>query len=68
MTWTGGFAPMFQGVRTFELKPGVGGSTKFAMEERFAGLMLPLIKKSLPDFGPIFDRYARDLKQAAERT
>lgn len=67
MTWTGGFAPMFQGVRTFELRPRPDGSTDFAMEERFSGLMLPLIKGSLPDFGPVFERYASDLKLEAER-
>jgi hypothetical protein len=67
MTWTGGFAPMFQGVRTFELKPGSDGSTDFVMQERFSGLMLPLIKGSLPDFGPVFERYANDLRQEAER-
>lgn len=68
MTWTGGFAPMFKGVRTFELRPCSGGSTEFVMEERFSGLILPLIKGSLPDFGPIFERYANDLKREAERT
>jgi hypothetical protein len=67
MCWTGGFAPMFKCVRTFELKPNKDGSTLFAMEERFSGLMLPLIKGSLPDFGPIFQRYANDLKREAER-
>jgi hypothetical protein len=67
MTWTGGFAPVFIGVRTFKLKPRNDGSTDFAMEERFSGLMLPLIKGSLPDFGPIFERYANDLKHEAER-
>jgi hypothetical protein len=36
------------------------------MVERFSGIMLPLIKGSLPDFGPIFEAYARDLKRAAE--
>jgi hypothetical protein len=41
MTWTGGFAPMFKGVRTFELKSCKDGSTDFAMREHFAGLMLP---------------------------
>ncbi len=44
MTWTGGFTPMFKGVRTFELKACDDGSTEFAMEERFSGLMLPLSK------------------------
>jgi hypothetical protein len=67
MTWTGGFAPMFKGVRTFELRPCNDGSTDFAMEERFSGLILPLMKRSLPDFGPIFERYANDLKREAER-
>jgi hypothetical protein len=67
MTWTGGFAPMFKGVRTFALKPRNDGSTDFVMEERFSGLMLPLIKGSLPDFGPIFERYASDLKNEAEQ-
>jgi hypothetical protein len=67
MIWTGGFAPMFQGVRTFELRPCSDGSTDFDMQERFSGLMFPLIQGSLPDFGPIFERYASDLKREAER-
>ena len=66
MTWAGGFAPMFKGVRTFELKPRSDGSTDFAMEERFSGLVLPLAKGSMPDFGPVFSTYANDLKRAAE--
>ena len=36
-------------------------------EERFSGLALPLVKGSLPDFGPVFERYASDLKLEAER-
>ena len=67
MTWTGGFAPLFKGVRTFELKPRGDGSTDFVMEERFSGLVLPLAKGSMPDFGPVFEAYANDLKRAAER-
>ena len=67
MTWTGGFAPLFKGVRTFALRPRPDGSTDFAMEERFSGLLLPLLKRSLPDFGPVFERYANDLKHEAER-
>jgi hypothetical protein len=67
MTWTGGFAPLFKGVRTFQLRPRSDGTTDFAMEERFSGLMLPLVKGSLLDFGPVFERYANDLKQEAER-
>ena len=68
MTWTGGFSPVFKGVRTFELTQRDDGSTQFAMEERFSGLMLPFVKGSMPDFGPVFERYAYDLKHEAERT
>ena len=67
MVWTGGFAPAFKGVRVFELRALNEGSTDFVMEERFSGLMLQLVKGSLPDFGPIFERYANDLKHEAER-
>lgn len=67
MTWTGGFTPIFKGVRTFVLKPRNDGSTDFAMGERFSGLMLPLLKGSMPDFGPVFERYANDLKRESER-
>lgn len=66
MIWTGGFAPLFKGVRTFELRPGADGTTNFSMTERFSGLMLPLFKRSFPDFGPVFERYANDLKREAE--
>ena len=55
------------GVRTFQLRPLSDSSTDFEMEERFSGLILPLVKGSLPDFGPIFERYANDLKHEAER-
>jgi len=68
MTWTGGFSPVFKGVRTFELRPRDDGSTDFMMEERFSGLMLPFVKASMPDFGPVFERYANDLKHEAEVT
>lgn len=38
------------------------------MAEIFSGLMLPLIAGKLPDFAPIFERYAADLKKAAEKS
>lgn len=65
MVWRDGFAPMFQGVRTFTLTARDGG-TEFSMVEVFSGLMLPMIAGSLPDFAPIFEQYAADLKKAAE--
>ena len=67
MTWTGGLAPIFKGVRIFKLARADDGSTIFTMQERFSGLLLPLIQHSLPDFQPIFERYANDLKREAER-
>jgi hypothetical protein len=66
MMWADGMAPMFRGERTFTLTPNDDGTTEFAMRETFAGLMLPMIKGSLPDFRPVFDQYAADLKLACE--
>jgi uncharacterized protein YndB with AHSA1/START domain len=65
MIWSDGVAPMFKGVRTFTLTPNTDGTTDFSMREELSGLMLPLIKSSLPDFGPVFETYADDLKRAA---
>jgi hypothetical protein len=67
MVWSDGMAPMFKGERTFTLTARDDGTTDFEMVEVFSGVMLPMIKGSLPDFGPVFDRYARDLKNEAER-
>jgi hypothetical protein len=67
MTWAGGFAPIFRGVRLFTLTEVEGGSTDFAMQESFSGILVPFIRRSLPDFRPIFERYANDLKREAER-
>jgi uncharacterized protein YndB with AHSA1/START domain len=67
MVWSDGMAPMFKGVRTYTLTPKDDGSTDFSMVEVFSGLMLPMIKGSLPDFGPSFETYAADLKREAER-
>jgi hypothetical protein len=68
MVWSDGFAPMFRGVRTFTLTTNDDGSVTFLMSEVFSGVMLPMIKGSLPDFAPAFEVYAADLKRAAERS
>jgi len=68
MIWSDGMAPMFKGVRTYTLTPKDDGTTDFAMSEVFAGVMLPMIKGSLPDFAPAFEAYAADLKREAERS
>jgi hypothetical protein len=67
MVWSDGMAPMFKGVRTFTLEPlDDGQATQFTMTEVFSGLMLPMIAGSLPDFVPVFEQYAADLKNEAE--
>jgi hypothetical protein len=65
MVWQDGFFPMFQGTRTYTLTPS-DGVTRFEMEEVFRGVMLPMIRGSLPDFGPVFDQFAADLRKACE--
>ena len=65
MTWIGGFAPMFKGVRTFELKPRSDGSTDSRWRSG-SRVWYSLMKGSMPDFGPVFEAYAGDLKRAAE--
>jgi hypothetical protein len=67
MMWIGGVPGLFKGLRTFELVPRDDGSTDFIMRERFSGLMMPLAKRSMPDFGPVFRQYADDLKRAGEQ-
>ena len=57
---------MFKGVRTYTFETKNGG-TDFSMSEVYTGLMLPMIAGSLPDFRPVFEQYAQDLKQEAER-
>lgn len=59
---------MFLGLRTYSLSPNLNGmATRFQMTEEFTGMLLRLIARSLPDFGPIFERYAADLKAESEK-
>jgi len=67
MMWSDGVALIFKGSRAFQLKPCDNGSTDFIMEERFQGLVFAMVKRLLPDFRLIFERYANDLKLEAER-
>lgn len=65
MVWESGFWPMFKGVRSYRLEEQEGG-TLLSLEESFSGLMLPLIKKKLPDCETIFGTYVKDLKKQLE--
>lgn len=67
MVWAEGVAPMFRGWRCHTLTQRNDGTVDFSMVEVLSGLMLPMIKGSLPDFGPSFEHYAADLKRETER-
>jgi hypothetical protein len=67
MVWGDGMPGVFRGERIYTLTPTAAGKTEFKMTETFAGLLLPMIKGSLPDFVPTFDQYAQDLKRACEK-
>ncbi len=68
MVWRGGMPfGLFVGTRTFTLAPESGGRVRFETREEFAGLLAPLIAKSIPDLQPAFDEFVRCLKTAAER-
>ena len=66
MMWSNGVAGIFRGVRLFVLTPRNSAATRFLMQERFSGVMFALTKRMLPDFRPIFEAYASDLKREAE--
>jgi hypothetical protein len=67
MTWTGGMPlGLFRGVRTFRLAFEGDGATRFTMREEYAGPLLPLIWRTMPDLGPSFAQFARGLKARAE--
>jgi hypothetical protein len=52
--------------RTYRLEPRPDGSTEFHLDEVFRGLLLPIVVRTFPDFGRIFEQTAADLKAAAE--
>ena len=65
MEWREG-NPLFGGIRTYTLTPAQDGrSTGSEMTEVFSGLMPLTIAGRLPDFGPIFERYAADPEGAS---
>jgi hypothetical protein len=66
MVWSDGAAPMFKGERVFSLSADADGATTFEMTETLTGVLLPLLRRSLPDFRPAFEQYAHDLKNASE--
>jgi hypothetical protein len=68
MVWRLNRWPLLVGERTYRLTPGPDGSTELTITEVFSGLLLPVIAKTMPDFGLMFERTASDLKTAAAST
>lgn len=67
MTWRNRMPlGLFEGWRTYTLSPAANGATQFEMEERYRGLLAPLITRSIPDLGPSFVAYGDGLKARAE--
>lgn len=54
------------GERRYELATIDGGRTRFTMRERIGGPLFPLFRAMIPSFDASFDRFAADLKRAAE--
>jgi uncharacterized protein YndB with AHSA1/START domain len=68
LRFTGGMPlGLFRGVRTYTLSPDGPGGTAFQMREEYAGPLLGLIWRSMPDLGPSFEKFARGLKQRVEK-
>lgn len=66
MVWQSGMPfGLFTGARTFLLQPD-GDGVKFSLTEEFKGLMLPMIKGSIPDLNPVFQKFVEALKARAE--
>lgn len=67
MVWRGGMPfGLFKGVRTFTLTEASNGQVEFRMDEKFSGLMSPLIVRSMPDLTESFEQFATSLKTKAE--
>ena len=67
MVWSGGMPfGLFTGTRTYTLSRISADRTGFSMREDYAGLMAPLITRSIPDLQPSFEMFAANLKQRAE--
>lgn len=52
MVWQDEFAPLFSGFRRFSLTTNSDGTIVFSMVEVFKGVMLSMIKGSLPESNP----------------
>ncbi|WP_167305939.1 SRPBCC domain-containing protein [Nocardioides euryhalodurans] len=57
---------LFSGTRHYTLEPSGDGRTTFTMAETYAGLLSPLVTRSIPDMQPAFEAFAAGLRRDAE--
>ena len=68
MVWQGGMPlGLFKGERTFTLAPAGNGAVQFTVQEQFSGLLLPLMKSTIPNLTQTFEQFAAGLKTWAEK-
>lgn len=68
MVWQGGMPlGLFKGERTFTLSPNQNGTIQFTVQEQFSGLLLPLMRRTIPDMTQTFEQFAAGLKAWAEK-
>lgn len=66
MVWSGGMPlGLFKADRSFTLEPD-GDGTQFKLREEFGGLLLPIMKNTVPDLTPSFVDFVEGLKRRAE--
>lgn len=66
MVWSSGMPlGLFRGARTFTLVEREGVTT-YTVHEVFGGLLLPLIRRTMPDLQPSFDGHVAGLKAHVE--
>lgn len=66
MVWTGGMPlGLFKGERTFSLTQK-DNTVEFTLREEFSGLLLFMMKSSIPDQTEMFQNFVAGLKQHAE--
>lgn len=66
MVWTGGLPfGLFKGVRSFSLTPQAD-TVEFTLHEEFSGLLLFILKRSIPDQTEDFENFVQGLKARAE--
>ena len=54
------------GKRVYTLTKNANGTTTFSMVEKIGGPLFPLLAKMIPSFDQSFEKFAGDLKKAAE--